>query len=217
MSPATAPRIENTRGRRGSATAVGPRRTDVVRWLAIALVFLAISPSAHGADESIDQLSVKQQDGRIYVSAVLNPGLSSHLDDDLRQGLAKDLYYYLVLKQRQRVWFDEEIAAVTVKYSIKYDLLKREYVVTSRLPSGVTQTIVPDFKSARDLVSRVNHVPVADVHHLKRGKKYLVSVKAEMKAPQLPLYLDYFLFFIPFLEIDTEWRDSATFRAPDGP
>jgi hypothetical protein len=52
---------------------------------------------------------------------------------------------------------------------------------------------------------------------LKRGKNYLVSVKAEMKAPQLPLYLDYFLFFIPFLEIDTEWRDSATFRAPDGP
>jgi hypothetical protein len=45
----------------------------------------------------------------------------------------------------------------------------------------------------------------------------VVSVKAEMKAPQLPLYLDYFLFFIPFLEIDTEWRNTAPFRAPDGP
>lgn len=216
MNPATAPRVRNERGRRGSAAATGPRRRGVVRGLTVALFVLATAPSAYGADESIDQLSVKQQDGRIYVSAVLNPGLSSHLDDDLRQGLAKDLYYYLVLKQRQRVWFDEEIAAITVKYSIKYDLLKREYVVTSRLPSGMTQTIVPDFKSARDLVSRVNHVPVAEVRRLKRGKKYLVSVKAEMKAPQLPLYLDYFLFFIPFLEIDTEWRDSATFRAPDG-
>jgi hypothetical protein len=217
MSPATAPRVRDERGRRGSATTRGPRPTNVVHWLTIALSLLAISPSAYGADESIDQLSVKQQDGRLYVSAVLNPGLGSHLDDDLRKGLAKDLYYYLVLKQRQRNWFDEEIVAVTVKHSIKYDLLKREYVVISRLPSGTTQTIVPDFKSARDLVSRVDHVPVADVRRLKRGKNYLVSVKAEMKAPQLPLYLDYFLFFIPFLEIDTEWRDSATFRAPDGP
>jgi hypothetical protein len=217
MSPPTAPRVKDERWRRGSATTTGPRRTDIVRWPTIALFLLAISPSAYGADESIDQLSVKQQDGRIDVSAVLKPGLGSHLDDDLRQGLAKDLYYYLVLKQRQRVWFDEEIVAVTIKHSIKYDLLKREYVVTSRLPSGTTQTIVPDFKSARDLVSRVDHVPVADVRRLKRGKNYLVSVKAEMKAPQLPLYLDYFLFFIPFLEIDTEWRDSATFRAPDGP
>jgi len=171
---------------------------------------------AYGADERIDQLSVKQQDGRIYVSAVLSPGLGSHLDDDLRQGLAKDLYYYLVLKQRQRVWFDEEIVAVTIKHSIKYDLLKREYVVTSRLPSGTTQTILPDFPSARNLVSRVDHIPVADVSSLRRGKKYLVSVKAEMRAPQLPLYLDYFLFFIPFLEIDTEWRHSGTFRASDG-
>jgi hypothetical protein len=148
---------------------------------------------------------------------VLNPGLSSHLDDDLRRGLAKDLYYYLVLKQRQRVWLDEEIVTVTIKHSIKYDLLKREYVVISRLPSGAIQTIVPDFQSARALVSRVDQVPIVDARRLARGKKYLVSVKAEMKAPQLPLYLDYFLFFIPFLEIDTEWRDSATFRAPDGP
>jgi hypothetical protein len=214
MSPATAPRVRDRRGRRGSATTTGPRRTGVVRWLTVSLFLLAIS---YGADERIDQLAVKQQDGRLYVSAVLNPGLGSHLDEDLRQGLAKDLYYYLVLKQRQRVWFDEEIVAVTIKHSIKYDLLKREYVVTSRLPSGTIQTIVPDFSSARDLVSQVNHVPVADLSSLRRGKKYLVSVKAEMKAPQLPLYLDYFLFFIPFLEIDTEWRNSATFRAPDGP
>ncbi len=182
----------------------------------LALGLLVGSLPAYGANESIDQLTVTRQDGRLYVSAVLNPGLASRLDEDLRKGLAKDLYYYLVLKRRQRVWFDEEVVTVTVKHSIKYDLLKREYIVISRLPSGVIQTIVPDFQSARKLVSQVDHVPVADESRLRRGKKHLVSVKAEMKAPQLPLYLDYFLFFIPFLDIDTEWRDSATFRAGDG-
>jgi hypothetical protein len=77
--------------------------------------------------------------------------------------------------------------------------------------------VVRDFASARELVSRVDRVPVADVRRLNRRASYVVSVKAEMKAPQLPLYLDYFLFFIPFLEIDTEWRNTAPFRAPDGP
>lgn len=179
-------------------------------------VVLLLAPPARGADERIDGLEVVQEDGRIYVSAALNPPLGSPIDEDLRKGLAKDLYYYLVLKQRQRLWFDEEVAAVTVKYSMKYDLLKREYLVTVRLPSGTTQTIVSDFESARRLVSRVERVPVADVRTLKRREKYVISVKAEMKAPQLPLYLDYFLFFIPFLEIDTPWRDSASFRAPEG-
>jgi hypothetical protein len=217
MSQLTARRATDRPVRRGSATTTGLSRTGFVRGLTVALWFLAAAPPAYAADESIDQLSVTRKDGRVYVSGVLNPGLSSHLDDDLRRGLAKDLYYYLVLKQRQRVWIDEEIVTVTIKHSIKYDLLKREYVVISRLPSGAIQTIVPDFQSARALVSRVDQIPIVDVRRLKRGKKYLVSVKAEMKAPQLPLYLDYFLFFIPFLEIDTEWRDSATFRAPDGP
>jgi hypothetical protein len=182
----------------------------------MALVVLLAAP-AFGGGESIDRLTVAQQDGRIFVSAALNPGLPSHTDEDLRKGLPKDLYYYLVLKQRQRNWFDEEILAVTVKYSLKYDLLKQEYVVSTRMPSGTIQTVVRDFASARELVSRVDRVPVADVRHLSRRKSYVVSVKAEMKAPRLPLYLDYFLFFIPFLDIDTEWRDSAPFRAPDGP
>lgn len=217
MSRPTARRATDEPVRSGSAATTGLRRTGFVRGLVVTLWVLAAPSLSHGADERIDQLSVTREGGHIYVSAVLHPGLSSHLDADLRKGLAKDLYYYLILKERQRVWFDEEVAAVTIKHSIKYDLLKREYVVISRLPSGATQTIVPDFPSARKLVSQVDHVPVVEVRRLRRGKKYLVSVKAEMKAPQLPLYLDYFLFFIPFLEIDTEWRDSKTFRAPDGP
>lgn len=184
--------------------------------VAAALVLAAAPPASH-ADERIDRVTVTPRDGRLYVSAALTPGLASGTDDDLRRGLPKDLYYYLVLKQRQKNWFDEELVAVTVKYSLKYDLLKQEYVVSARLPSGTTQTIVPDFAAARELVSRVDHIPVAEIRRLSRRKTYVVSVKAEMKAQKLPMYLDYFLFFIPFLDIATEWRDSAPFRAPDGP
>jgi hypothetical protein len=217
MSQTQAWRATDDRLRCGPTTTTALDRRGFLYRLAAALCLLAVPSSVYAADERIDRLEVTRQDGLIYVSAVLNPGLAFHLDEDLRKGLAKDLYYYLVLKQRQRVWFDEEIVAVTLKHSIKYDLLKQEYVVISRSPSGTTQTIVPDFQTARELVSQVDRIPVADVRRLRRGKKYVISVKAEMKAPQLPLYLDYFLFFIPFLEIDTPWRDSPTFRASDGP
>lgn len=203
-------------GKTGSARTAPRPHARGFGVLSLALLLFAAEP-ASGGGESIDRLSVAQQDGRILVSAALNPGLPSQTDEDLRKGLPKDLYYYLVLKQRRRNWFDEEVLAVTVKYSLKYDLLKQEYVVSTRLPSGTTQTVVRDFASARELVSRIDRVPVADVRHLNRRKSYVVSVKAEMKAPQLPLYLDYFLFFIPFLEVDTEWRNTAPFRAPDGP
>jgi hypothetical protein len=203
----------------GTTEAAGIARRACARLLgglAVAIALIVAFPSASRGADRIDRVTVTQQDGRIYVSAELTPGLASRIDDDLRKGLRKDLYYYLVLKRRQRNWFDEEVVSVTVKYSLKYDLLKQEYVVSTRVPSGTTNTIVPDFAAARALVSRVDHVPVAEVRRLSRRKSYVVSVKAEMKAPQLPLYLDYFLFFIPFLDIDTEWRESASFRRPDG-
>jgi hypothetical protein len=183
----------------------------------VAALLFAVPHPASGANERIDRVTVTPKDGQLYVSAALTPGLPARTDEDLRKGLPKDLYYYLVLKKRQKNWFDEEVVAVTVKYSLKYDLLKREYVVSVRLPAGTTQTIVRDFAAARDLVSRVDQVPVAEVRKLSRRKTYVVSVKAEMKAPKMPLYLDYFLFFIPFLDIATEWRDSASFRSPNVP
>jgi hypothetical protein len=183
----------------------------------VTALLLILPPPASAANERIDRVTVTPKDGRLYVSAALTPGLPSRTDEDLRKGLPKDLYYYLVLKRRQKNWFDEEVVAVTVKYSLKYDLLKQEYVVSIRVPSGTTRTIVRDFAAARELVSRVDQVPVAEVRQLSRRKTYVVSVKAEMKAPKMPLYLDYFLFFIPFLDIATEWRDSASFRAPNVP
>jgi hypothetical protein len=216
MNQATTRRAE-TVGKQTRSAKTGWDGYAGVVFAVVAMLTCVIATTASAADERINRVTVTPRDGRLYVSAALTPGLSSRTDEDLRRGLPKDLYYYLALKQRQRNWFDKELIAVTVKYSLKYDLLKQEYVVSVRLPSGTTQTILQDFAAARDLVSRVDQVPVAEVRRLSRRKSYVVSVKAEMKAPKLPLYLDYFLFFIPFLDIDTEWRDSAPFRAPDGP
>jgi hypothetical protein len=188
-------------------------------WVSLALgalLALAGSPEVFASGERISQLELVHQAGQIVVSATLNPGFSAQTEQDIRNGIPKDLYYYLALKRRQKIWFDEEKAAVTIKYSIKYNLLKQEYVVTTRLPSGTTQSVFSDFESVRKLVSHIERVPVVAHDRLQRRKTYLVSVKAEMKAPQLPLYLDYFLFFIPFLELDTPWADSAPFRVPDG-
>ena len=179
--------------------------------------WLILSPQVSAAGgERIKRVEVLQEDGRLLVSAELSPGLASQTEEDIRNGISKDLYYYIVLKRRQRLWYDEEQESVTIKYGIKLNLLKQEYTVTTRLPSGTSTTVVKDLDSVRSIVSRFERVPITTSSQLERRKSYLVSVKAEMRAPKLPLYLDYLLFFIPFLEVDTPWANSAPFRAPDG-
>ena len=47
---------------------------------------------------------------------------------------------------------------------------------------------------------------------LESDEEYYVSIKAEIKDTKLPFFLDYFLFFIPFSDINTSWYDSPAFK-----
>jgi len=77
----------------------------------------------------------------------------------------------------------------------------------------VEEFLLDSLQAAEGLISKLNNVRITPLSLLKPRGTYYVSVKAQMKAAKLPLYLDYFLFFIPFLELDTPWADSNTFNA----
>lgn len=167
--------------------------------------------SVEASNERIANLVVQLKDNDILVSANLIRGFSQTTEEGIRDGIPKDLFYYILLKRRQSVWFDEELLSTTVKYTVKYDLLKKQYLVTQRVNGTVRQEVADDFMAMKRLISTIDHVKIAETRILNNRDTYYVSVKAEMKASQLPFYLDYFLFFIPFLEVDTPWAHSSPF------
>ena len=99
---------------------------------------------------------------------------------------------------------------------MKYDTLKKQYRVIRREGEKVTESLWDEFESMQRLISKIDHVKIAPVGLLSARHRYIVSVKAQMKAAKLPLYLEYFLFFIPFLELDTPWSDSSSFSTNPG-
>jgi hypothetical protein len=179
--------------------------------IACLLLILFVPLGAHAADEKIADLVVQATDTDILVSANLIKGFSPTSEEDIRNGIPKDLFYYVLLKRRQPLWFDEEMRSKTVKYTVKYDLLNKQFLVTIRSNGTVHQETMDDFLAMKRLISTINNVRIAGTDVLNNEDTYYVSVKAEMKASQLPFYLDYFLFFIPFLEVDTPWANSAPF------
>ncbi len=155
-------------------------------------------------------VAVEIEDKDIVVSADLVRGLSDKTVSDIHHGIPKDFYYYLVLFQKQKNWFDEEIASKTLRLTVKYDTLKKHYTVSQKQNEEVTEQVFPDFPSAQQILLKIDRVKLAPVSLLKQGKRYHVGIKSQMKASKFPLYLDYFLFFIPFLELDTPWSYSHT-------
>lgn len=176
----------------------------------ICCILIFFFPTAgESSDERIANLVIQVTDSDILVSANLIRGFSQTTEEDIQNGIPKDLFYYVLLKRRQPLWFDEEMISKTLKYTLKYDLLKKQYSVTRRMNGMVQQEVMEDFMAMKRLISTINSVKIADTRVLNSKETYYISVKAEMKATKLPFYLDYFLFFIPILEVDTPWARSG--------
>lgn len=191
------------------------RRPLIIPALTAAL-FIQLSLPGIGlaGSERIAGLSVSVvSDSQIRFSAELIRWLSPDLESEIKNGIPKDLFYTIVLKKRLPVWFDEELQSKTIKHTIKYDVLKEQYQITTWENGDKKEHVAHDSDQLLSLISTLENVTMDLDHHLKKRHTYYVSIKAEVKASRLPFYLDYILFFIPVLELDTPWADSAPFYA----
>ncbi len=179
--------------------------------LIFAFLITCLVPGAYGEDGRIADLSVAFHEGEIQVNARLQKGFQESFKGDIHNGIQKDVFFYILLKRRQALWMDEEVISRTVKYTVKYDILKKQYLVKVRKEDNTIEQKVGEFDVLRNLISEIKNVNIGPVSFLDPDETYYVSVKAEMRATQLPFYLEYLLFFIPFLELDTPWADSSPF------
>jgi len=174
-------------------------------------VALCLPTALFAAEAWMDNLRVERQDGILVVSATLRNGFGKKTLEDLHNGLPKDLYYDIVLKRKQKNFLDEEILAKTLRYTVRFDTLKRQYAVMKDDGVRPQTTTWDDLESMQRAVTNIDRMPLARVDILLPGTRYYVDVQAQMQAARLPFYQEYFLFFIPFLEIDTRWAHSGAF------
>ncbi len=183
-----------------------------VRWgLAGLVLVLTLVCALDGFAKSsrIGPVSVTRQQDAVLVNSTLEGGFPGEVVEQIRRGVPKDLFYTVTLKRRHRHFFDEEVAAITLQYTLKYDTLNSRYHIRRTDPDGaVTEQEVVTYAEALEVVSQVNGVSVTVPATVKNGTLY-AAVKAEMRAVRLPLYLNYVFFFIPILEFETPWARSA--------
>jgi hypothetical protein len=184
--------------------------------LAISYAIVFEDPAVAEAAESarITDLTVKTDRERVTVSASLVQGLPSDVGDELQQGISKVLYYYVILKRRTPLWMDEELASSTVRFRIWYDLVKRQFVVARRQGETETRQTADRLEDVNRLISHIRDVTIPLTAPPQRGdSQYYVSVRAEMRSAKLPVYIEYFFFFLPVAQLSTPWTDSAPFSA----
>ncbi len=183
-------------------------------WLVLASAWSGVwSPAAAAELPQITDLTVAVTRDRLVIAASLSGGLPASMGDEIRRGISKALYYYTILKRRTPFWIDEELASSTVRYRIWYDLVKQQFVVAHRQGTEEIRQTAAHFDDVWRLISHPGDVTIPLATPLQRDDTHYVSVKAEMRSAKLPVYIEYFFFFLPVAQLSTPWVDSAPFTA----
>jgi len=179
------------------------------RALIFAVSLLFFGTRLHAADvPRIANVQAEIVDRHVVASAELLSGFQPDTLRDLHNGIPKEFYYYVVLNRKYKNWIDEEVYEKTIRHTVRYDTLKKQYTVVKQDFGQRTEEVYDDFEAVRQAVSRIARSVLLPVDRLRPDHRYYLGVKAQMKVAKLPVYLEYFLFFIPVLEMDTPWAYS---------
>ena len=130
---------------------------------------------------------------------------SEETKEAILNGVPVTLTFVTSLYRVNNFWFDNKIAEITTTHAIKYDNLKKEFIITSSSESG-NPLIIKSFEEAWQMIAQVNGLKIVSLSRLKKGEKYQIRAKAELGKFTLPFYLHYVPSFDLLREFETDWH-----------
>jgi len=116
-------------------------------------------------------------------------------------GIPMTLTFITTLYQVNNLWFDNKMADINTTHTIKYDNLKKEFIITRSSESG-EHLVTKSFEEAQKLMAQIDGLKIVSLGRLKKGEKYQIRAKAELGKPTLPFYLHY----VSLKDTETDWH-----------
>jgi hypothetical protein len=124
-------------------------------------------------------------------------------------GVPTTFTFLIDLYQERRHWLDKRITRLTVRHTIKYDIVKRVFLVSS--DGDKEPTLFQDYESAKRAMADINGFPLVPIKSLQRNEYYYVQVKAKLEKVRLPLNMEYVFFFVSLWDFETDWYREGFF------
>lgn len=137
--------------------------------------------------------------------------LDDKIFNELKNGISKEITFYIDLFKVWNVWPDEFISGRKFVRTLKSDPIKKEHIATSF--DGVTLT-ERRFKSIDSMIAWTLNIRDLKLTIAKdrEPSDYIIKVTAEAKLIELPSVIGHLLFFVPEKDFKLS-KNSPTFRA----
>ena len=178
--------------------------------ISVSLVAIIFSTPVYGKI-SIDNISITSMSEDIKISATLHNGFSKNIVEAIESGVPVTFTYYLELRKKVPMWFDSKVSMRTIKMTLQYDTLKKEYELSSFDGENSSNKITKEFNEIKERMARLDGISLASSKMLNPNKKYYVRIKANMKSKKLWFPFSYILYFFSFFDFNTSWEKSTPF------
>jgi Domain of unknown function (DUF4390) len=177
------------------------------RAILFVLIILLLIVSVPSEAQEISGPEVRVVKNDIYVTFSLK--LDDERVQEIRNGLDKNLKFYVDLFRVWNVWPDEFVLGKVFAKTLKSDPIKKEYVATSFDGSTLIQKKFRTFESMLTWTLGFSDVRLANTRELQTGQ-YFVRITVESKIRKLPPVIGQFMFFVSENEFKIK-KDSPVF------
>ena len=178
-------------------------RQQIACVLVLGLLFLGQDTTfAQGATLTNITVSNTRDDLLLYLN--LEGAFSEKLKKAILSGVPATFYFLAKLNLVRNMWINPDIADIKVIHTIKFDNLKKEFIVRRSWRNNDPE-VTKSFGEAQKWMTEVNSLKIIPLGQLEKGQQYQLRIKAEVSKQTLPFYLHYVLFFISLWDIETDW------------
>ncbi|MFV1950629.1 MAG: DUF4390 domain-containing protein [Nitrospinota bacterium] len=178
--------------------------------ISLSLITTIFSTPVYGKI-SIDNISITSMSEDIKISVTLHDGFSKNIVEAIESGVPVTFTYYLELRRKVPMWFDDKVSMRTIKRTLQYDTLKKEYEFGYFDGEESGNKITKEFDEIKELMTQIDGISLASSKMLNPNKKYYVRIRANMKSERPWFPFSYILFFFSFFDFDTSWEKSSPF------
>ena len=173
-------------------------------WVFFLVIFLPFQNHAYAQDATLNNIIVNNTRDDLLLFLEVEGAFREKLEKAILSGVPTTFSFFVTLHRDRSFWLDEKIADISVAHTIKYNNLKKEFVITRSWEPGKT-SVTQSFEEAQKLMSEIKSIHIISLDKLTKGSHYQIKTKAELSKLTLPLSLHYILFFVSLWDFETDW------------
>ncbi|MCP4694462.1 MAG: DUF4390 domain-containing protein [Desulfobacterales bacterium] len=179
-------------------------RKTWITWGWVFIFLFTLGGASHAQEAALTDIIVNNTRDHLLLYLQVTGAFTEEMKEGVLSGVPTTFSFFIDLYAVRDFWFNKKITDLTVTHTIKYNNLKKEFIVQRSWEEN-QPLATTSLEEAQALMTEIDSLKIVELNRLEKGRQYRIKAKAELSELTLPFYLHYVLFFVSLWDFETDW------------